>query len=411
MQFRPTTFFLCIISIICGLTLTACAPTPERHADAPVIKLNGKGYESAIYAQEHVTRGYWKHGDENVDYVLHTPALPGSFPLVVYLAGLGDTAAQANELHSAWARSGYTVLSLQSPKFGPAAMAGAGYPGTNRHQIAAQAYSPPALKQRLDTLEWALGKVRQLQSDPSAENELFRHINMQQIVIAGFDLGAQTAQALAGESMEISARPQLLEAIRGFILLSPYVGFSGESATTRYKAMNLPVLAVSSPEDVDPFDWITMPAMHRQVFDHMPAGNKYYLELAYASHGVIGGGSDHARMDEASPGGKRDGRKTDRGPGGKDNNGGPGGGGMEGGPGFGGGPGAGGPQGGPQNDKKNGDGRQPTKAASQQDQLTALNAVTLAFLDTTLRHDDIAAQWLYKDANRWLKRAGSLYLR
>jgi len=410
MQLRPT-FSLCIIAMICGLAVTACAPTPERHTDAPVIKLNGKGYESEIYAQEHVTRGYWKHGDENVDYVLHTPALPGSFPLVVYLAGLGDTAAQASELHSAWAQSGYMVLSLQSPKFGPAAMAGAGYPGTNRHQIAARAYSPQALGQRLDTLEWALGKIRQLQSAPSADNKPFRHINMQQIVITGFDLGAQTAQVLAGESMGITVRPRLLESIRGFILLSPYVGFSGESATTRYRAMNLPVLAVSSPEDVDPFDWITMPAMHRQVFDRMPAGNKYYLELAYASHGVIGGGSDHALMDEASPGGKHGGRKADRDPGGKGNDSRPGGGGMGGGgPGFGGGPGAGDPQGSPRNGKS-GDDRRPAKAASQQDQLTALNAVTLAFLDTTLRHDDIAAQWLYKDANRWLKRAGCLYLR
>jgi hypothetical protein len=51
------------------------------------------------------------------------------------------------------------------------------------------------------------------------------------------------------------------------------------------------------------------------------------------------------------------------------------------------------------------------KAAGQEDQLTALCAVTLAFLDTTLRHDDIASQWLYRDANRWLKQSGSLYLR
>ena len=51
------------------------------------------------------------------------------------------------------------------------------------------------------------------------------------------------------------------------------------------------------------------------------------------------------------------------------------------------------------------------KASGQEDQLTALCAVTLAFLDTTLRHDDIASQWLYRDANRWLKQSGSLYLR
>lgn len=408
MQFRLISA-LCLGTLSCGLALTACAPAPEHHDETPVVKLNGKGYESETFAQEEVTRGYWKHGDENVDYVLHTPALPGSFPLVIYLAGLGDTAGQAGELHSAWARSGYSVLSLQSPRFGPAVMAGASYPGTNRHQIAAQAYTSQALEQRLATLEWALGKIRQLQADPSSGNDLFRHIDTQQIVVAGFDLGAQTAQALAGESMEIPAKPKLPAEVKGFILLSPYVGFSGESATTRYTGITLPVLAVSSPEDVDPFDWITMPAMHRQVFDHLPAGNKYYLELAYASHGAIGGSTDHALIDGGPSKEKHDGHKTGRGPGGR-GDGGPEGGMGGSGSGFGGGPGAGGPQGGPPTGKSGGD-RQPAKAASQQDQLTALNAVTLAFLDSTLRHDDIAAQWLYRDANRWLKRAGSLYLR
>jgi hypothetical protein len=402
------------LSLTCCTILLACAPTPERKKDEPVMTLNGKGYESETFAQEQVIREYWSHGDDNLNIVLHTPSLPGQFPLIIYLAGLGDTAENAARLQSAWAQSGYAVLSIQLPRFGPAALAGQG-PDGNRHEIAARAYATDALQLRLATLDWAVQELTRRQQDKSPANEPFAHIDTRQIVVTGFDLGAQTAQALGGESMGKLQLPAHLAGLQGLILLSPYAGFSGETVQTRYQAMNLPTLTVSSPEDVDPFDWIPNPGMHRLVFDHMPAGSKYHLELSYASHGIIGGGSDHPLTDD---GARKNADKDDKGKSGGRGRGGPGGPGGDG-PGGGGpggdGPGKGGPGGGRDKGGPGGIGsgeHEPMpKAAGQEDQLTALCAVTLAFLDTTLRHDDIASQWLYRDANRWLKQSGSLYLR
>lgn len=375
------------------------------------MTLNGKGYESETFAQEQVLREYWSHGEDNLNVVLHVPALPGRFPLVIYLAGLGDTADNAARLQGAWAQSGYAVLSIQLPRFGPAALAGQG-PDTNRHDVAARAYATEALQLRLATLDWVAQEIDRRRQDKSANNELFARLDLQKIVVAGFDLGAQTAQALGGEAMGKVQLPTHLGGLQGIILLSPYAGFSGDSMQTRYQAMKLPTLTVSSPEDVDPFDWIPSPGMHRLPFDHMPAGNKYHLELAYASHGVIGGGSDHPLTDEGSrgPAGKAD--KERSGGRGRGGAGGPGGGGPGGDAPGKGGPGGergnGGPGGMPEGGR---DGQSMPKASAQEDQMTALCAVTLAFLDTTLKHDDIAAQWLYRDANRWLRQSGSLYLR
>lgn len=378
------------------------------------MTLNGKGYESETFAQEQVIREYWSHGTDSLNVALHIPALPGQFPLIIYLAGLGDTADNAARLQSTWAQSGYAVLSLQLPRFGPAALAGQGL-DTNRHDIARRAYATDALQLRLATLDWVVPEIARRQRNRTDNDEVFARIDLQKIVVAGFDLGAQTAQALGGEAMGNVQLPVNLAGLQGLILLSPYAGFPDSSIQTRYQAMKLPTLTVSSPEDVDPFDWIPNPAMHRLPFDHMPAGAKYHLALAYASHGIIGGGTDHPYSDDTADKSAEKPHKERTAPHGHGSRGGPEGG--PGGPGSegpgGDGPGKGGPGGGRGDHGPEGkhDKQSLPGASQQEDQITALCAVTLAFLDTTLKHDDIAAQWLSRDANHWLKKSGGLYLR
>ncbi len=210
-----------------------------------------------------------------------------------------------------------------------------------------------------------------------------------------------------------------LPGLQGLILLSPYATLSGESFATRYADMKLPVLTVSSPEDVDRFDLVTVPRVRQQVFRNLPAGIKYDLALSWASHAVIGGSTERAmetgpeRSSRSESSNERKGGSRG-GPGGGGPGGGMGGGGMGGpGGGMGGGPGGGmgggGVGGGPGG--RGGEGGGNAQPATQAEQSQSLRAVSLAFMDTVLRDDDIARQWLARDANRWLADTGKLYQR
>jgi uncharacterized membrane protein YgcG len=398
-----------------ALLLSACSSSPPKSAlTTPVSSLHGKGYESEIFTQEHVTHAQWEHGDERLNVSLHVPAQPGHFPLVIYLPGLGDSADDAASLQSQWAQSGYAVLSIQSARTGPAVFGSASARTGDFRALAAQNYTRTALQQRLDQLDWVVLELIHQQKTASPDSENFSRISTDDIVIAGFDIGAQTAQAIGGEALGEIKLPDNLRNVRGLILLSPYAEFGGAPFNTRYQKLQLPVLTVSSPEDVDAFDFATNPALRRHVFESIPAGNKYSLELSYASHEVIGGGHDHSSLF-----GPREDPDTKRSSSGQNRRGPPGGGGpgggASGGPsgGSGGGPGGGGmpsakPSGDGPGDRA--EGKLP-EASGQEDQSSILRAVTLAYLDATLRQDDIAVQWLYRDANRWMNTGGKLYLR
>lgn len=372
--------------------VSACASTPPQLPPVSANSVRGKGYESAQSLQKKSVHESWEHGDDRINLTLHVPVLPGHFPLIIYLAGLGESADNAESLHTEWTQAGYAVLSLQSAQSGPAAFSGARDRNSDIRALVVKAYSPTQLQQRLQELDWVMQELRQRQSLPSPNGDAFNQIDLQKILIAGFDLGAQTAQAIGGEAWPNIQVPESLHAIKGLILLSPHADFGGESFDTRYRNMHVPTLAVSSPEDIDAFDFITNVSLRRQPFEHMPAGDKYFLELTYASHAVIGGGTNHTIRADAnnkkgpddSGGSRRNGR-------------GPGGGGMSRGD-----SGMGKPQGrGAEN---------LPQATAQEDQVVILHAVTLAFLDSVLRHDDIAKEWLDRDANRWLGQSGRLFL-
>lgn len=402
--FRSLSFALCLL-------LGACASRPPEPAVRATPPRN-PGYESAQMNAVELRRSTLQLGDSRLELVLRVPGMPGRYPLVLFLAGLGAPADAAGPLMQHWAEAGHAVLAVQASADGPAVMAGAG-DGRKGREIAARAYSAERLGQRLGVLDALLRQLKAGDPGEGLPADLLARIDTGNMILAGFDIGAQTVQAAAGEHWPGIAGRTLPASVRGLILLSPHAESGGESFATRYAEMRVPVLAVSSAEDVDGFDFVTQPALRRQVFDNLPAGDKYLLQLSWASHAVVGGGQG---MGAGFAGETRkppeEGKSSSRGgPGGR--GGGPGGG-MGGGPGggMGGGPGGGmeggrgGPPGGGREAAKGGAAPEPMDDAEQ---AKSLQAVSLAFIDMLLQGDDIARSWLQRDANRWLAQTGRFY--
>lgn len=402
--------------LLAGLMLASCASPAPQQAVRQAVQRN-PGYESAQMNSVLTQRASLALPGARLELVLRVPGMPGKYPLIVFMAGLGEPADAAATLMDHWTEAGYAVLAMQGTPDGPAMMAGARGKGRASRELAAQAYGPDRLAQRLGWLDGVLGNLRAGTVPDGLSSDNVARIDSTQLILAGFDIGAQTVQAAAGEHWAGVAARRLPEGVRGLILLSPHAGPGGESAATRYAAIQVPVLAVSSDEDVDGFDFVTQPAVRRQVFEHLPGSEKYLLQLSWASHAVVGGGgglgAGFSVEDRAGkPEDKAEGRGGNGGRGGPGGAGGPGGqggpgGGSGGGPGGGMGGDRGGPPGGASGKPKGGG--EPAQPMDDAEQAKSLRAVSLAFIDMQLRGDDIARNWLLRDANRWLGQTGKFY--
>ncbi|HEX8988976.1 MAG TPA: hypothetical protein VF816_13540 [Rhodocyclaceae bacterium] len=137
-------------------------------------------------------------GGSSVDLALMVPARPGLAPLVVYLPATGETRSAGQALRSAWAKSGYAVLSLQ----------------------------PLPVE--------ALGKVLAAVTERAHLHEApFDRIDLARVGLAGLELGADAALAATG------ALPLPVAAV---ISLNEAVGTAGAADT----AVGLPLLSVSA---------------------------------------------------------------------------------------------------------------------------------------------------------------------
>ncbi|MBI3148413.1 MAG: alpha/beta hydrolase [Betaproteobacteria bacterium] len=389
-------------------------PGAER-ADAELRQFAARGYDSAATSIAETWRERLLFRDDEIAVELLAPRQGPPVPLVLYLPGMGETAAAGERWRKAWAAAGYAVAALQSVRASSLWASAASRRGDFAPQALEQ-FAPQALAERLAQVEFVLHEFARRGTDG-----LFAQIDLSRVAVAGFDLGAQTALALAGEKHPNLARAASVPGLRAVITLSPYVRISG-GLLDRFSDIRIPVLAVTGTEDHDPYGLVDSPLTRRAPFEYMPAGGKWLLVVGAGTHAMLSGSAPTAEADSGDPAERSSrrgaegeaGRGRSGGPGGSDGPGGSGGprgsggpGGMGGRGGMGGkGGGAGGPpQGGPGRSAGQGEGRM---GGAFKRHALMVERVSLAFLDANLRSDPIAGEWLARDAARWLGPAVTL---
>lgn len=366
--------------------LTGCSTHAQPKPDTAAVKqFAGRGYLADDQYGIATSFATWVIGQRNFDVALTVPAKPGLAPLVIYLPALGESRSAGEAWRTAWARSGYAVLSVQPLAEDARAWSSAAARSGDFVALARDRYAAKAMAARFDALTEVLAEVarrRQWQEAP------FDRIDASHVAIAGFDLGAYTAMAVAGEKVGGSVMPKLPLPIVAVIALSPYADFSGAAFDVRYTDIIGPVLCITGDDDADALGLVTSPSVRKAPFQYMPAGDKFLLTMADIRHATLSGGAiageagdaghDTAGQgDGASQGGGRRGHKGNRM--GDD---------------------------GATGRRVDIDGRaSPTSLAMD---VAAVQAVTTAFLDAYVRKDSIAREWLAKDASRWLEDRGEI---
>jgi hypothetical protein len=254
-------------------------------------------------------------------------------------------------------------------------------------------FGQPALEARLKIVDYVIGETKRRASTGMPANA---GLDMTRLTIAGFDLGAQTASIIAGEKSKFANIRTDAWNIRAAITLSPYANLAAGELEQRYAAISMPVLSITGTEDADPLGAVTSPSLRRAPWQYMPGGDKYLLLLEGGTHGLLAGSG---LIDKNSPRETPSGGKKGR----KENTGGYPGGSMWDGANFG-ESGGGRRRGGTSRENSSGgrDSERNNSPTFNIKHIAAIQSVSTAFLDSTVKSDPIAREWLTRNARQWL---------
>jgi hypothetical protein len=386
---------LAISSLIAALVCCAtfgCAGKSAGKLDAAAVK----AYANRGYTPEHrfettATRDTWTIDSEPVDVRLIVPAQAASYPLAIYLPGLGESADAGLAWRQAWAQAGYAVLSAQPTRYGVAVWSSNRARVGDFLNVAKDAFGAPSLATRTQLARGLLDEVSRRHR--AASDTAVGRIDMTRVAVAGYDLGAQTAMMVAGESVPGVEAMLVGEGVKCVIALSPYADFSGMGMESNFRSIRLPVLAVTSAQDTDAYGLVTSAAVRRAPFQYMPPGQKYLLILSVAPHSLLGGAGTPAQgkgqyTGQRPPGSEGDAEAdtailsdeatvTDG-----------------------------------RQRRRNRSGGAPTGGGSSSAQrareISQVQSVTTAFLDAFVKNDPIASEWLSRNAKPWLGETADL---
>jgi hypothetical protein len=274
--------------------------------------------------------------------------------------------------------------------------------------IAREHFSIAAARARPDYVDHVIEEIKRR---VNARIAPFSAVDATRVVLAGFDLGAQTIAIAMGVTPSEAPARRLGWNIRALVLISPYVDRADQDMRVHYSSLGAPILVVTGQIDVDPFHLLPEAAMRQVAWKNMPSGDKHLLVLAGGSHAMLAGSSwtdsdwngaigaivpegEH-RGQSQSGGRKRKGsgyysldaaRSTvlaatedDPRPNG---------------------------DGGARVERQSEGRRTPGQPAGQRmfdaRQIAIVQAVSTAFLDAAVKSNDGAQQWLAKDAGRWI---------
>ncbi len=385
-----------------ALLLTGCAAAPKPVPQNPQLeleKISSGGYVSKHRYKITTTQEVWQFDHTPLDISLTTPISSSNetFPLIVYLPGLGESVADGILWREAWAEAGYVVLAVQPDYLGPVIWASPLARAADFEEIAKEQSAPSTVAPRLGYVRFVIGEIQRY----ARENRRpYSQINTDQISLAGFDLGSQTVSKGAGEDAAGTAIDVAIQNIRSIILLSSFIDTPTDGGHHNFASMTLPVLSVTGLKDADPFDLIDSPSLRQTPWQSMPAGDKYLLVLTYGTHAMLAGTRlfDPNAVNDQNPVSGNGAQSS---------------------------PGEGSGQTGGHRRRRSGGAFSGQNSSSQNakpghpgyqqpfnlQQIAAIRCISTAFLDATVKSSDSARQWLAQDAARWLGNSAVLSLK
>ena len=403
--------------------MTACfmgpSPLTPEQQSAKINESIAKGGYSAVlnYDIESSTET-WQHDDQGIQITMLAPVTPGNYPLIVYLPGLGEAAEAGKLWREAWAKAGYSVFSVQplylgdalkgAPKVTPTktsswfskdsdnSAALKDLRNSDLRYIGHQYFSQEQLNKRINHVLWAYAQLKQRSQNRLG---LFARADLSRIVIAGYDIGAQTTAAIIGETYDIALPSTADFRALAAILLSPAVDMALGDISTRYQNISIPILAVTGAEDEDP-SAISTPFARTAIWEYAPPGNKCLLVLKKGNHQLLSGDKLIQNQDQKTTQDSSEETESTHSRSHFSNA-------------YGGSNGKSSSHEGKSSNEMTSKSRGGSTLNVNQDyaQVAVVDSVSIAFLDHICKNDNIAGNWLSDKANQWLNKSATLKIK
>ncbi len=393
---NPVLIFLATLS--CAsivLAVAACAgDRPGGRARSSAGESAGgylPGEHEAVNTSEHL----WPIAGRIVKVLLSEPASPRLLPVVIYVPGLGESSGAGDRWRGAWSSAGYAVMSVQPLTEDEMAWTSELARTGEFKALAQERYSALATSRRVRALEAIAGEARRRSLAGEAG---WQRIDWDRVAIAGFDLGAYTAIALAGDrEQDAEATPERIR-FRAALALSPYASVSAPGRGARDRVGHIPVLAVTSDADGDPLGVVAAGDRSDRAYDRIEGPDTYLLLMTGLTHASLSGSAAAEKAAESHTSARLPAADSSAG---GDSNGRP----------ARGRHGSAGTPGGSARNLAAGAGSDADVGLSAADtriRMGQAEQVSTAFLDAYLKGDAHAREWLAAPVSSWLGATGEL---
>lgn len=227
----------------------------------------------------------WRDGARGRDVPVRVrlPEGAGKVPVVLFSHGLGGSLAAGTSFAERWAAAGIATIHIQHPgsdeavwrgSANAAAVAAALKPAANADQLVA----------RIADVSFVLDEMARR---PRAGACDLTRLDPARVGIAGHSFGAQTVQAVAGQSF--GARRPADARIRAAVALSPAARGPVAGDAASFGSIRIPFLSVTGTNDAVAIMNDVSPADRLRPYAGMAPGDKYLAVFKDADHQVFGG--------------------------------------------------------------------------------------------------------------------------
>lgn len=213
---------------------------------------------------------------------IYLPAASDPSPVVLFSHGLGGSRENNPYLGRHWSARGYVAVFLQHA--GSDDSVWKDTPPAQRMAAMTRAATPQNLVLRAQDVAAALDQLAKWNQEES--HALQGRLDLQKIGMSGHSFGAQTTQAVSGQSFAVGGGRFTDARIKAAIAFSPNAPRQGD-ATTAFGSVKVPWLLMTGTKDTSPIGSATVES-RLAVFPALPVGDKYELVLDKAEHSAFG---------------------------------------------------------------------------------------------------------------------------
>jgi predicted dienelactone hydrolase len=208
-----------------------------------------------------------------------TPQAPA--PVVLFSHGLGGNRQGSSYLGRHWAARGYVAVFVQHP--GSDDSVWKDEPLAKRMAAMQQAASLQNFLLRVQDVPAVLDQLAKWNVESG--HALAGRLDLTRVGMSGHSFGAQTTQAVSGQSLEVGGQRFIDARIKAALVLSPGRPRRGD-VNAAFGRVKIPWLLMTGTKDTAPIGGQTVES-RLAVFPALPPGDKYELVLHNAEHSAF----------------------------------------------------------------------------------------------------------------------------